>query len=76
MKKLEYVGFVGMDCRKLNAKSFPSLVLKCHRSILAQAPSLSIYCHLLYAFVRTKVDSIAIRLQDLISSLAYFTKRF
>ena len=70
MKKLEYVGFVGMDCRKLNAKSFPSLVLKCHRSILAQAPSLSIYCHLLYAFVRTKVDSIAIRLQDLISSLA------
>ena len=70
VKKLDYVGFVSMDCRKLNAKSFPSLVLECHRSILAQAPSLNIYCHLLYAFLRTKVDRIAIRLQDLISSLA------
>ena len=70
VKKLEYVGFVGMDCRKLNAKLFPSLVLNCHRSILAQAPSLSIYCHLLYAFLKTKVDRIAIRLQDLNSSLA------
>ena len=70
VEKLEYVGFVGMDCRKINANSFPSLVLKCHRSILAQAPSLSIYCHLLYAFLQTKVDSIAIRLQDIISSLA------
>ena len=70
VKKLEYVGFVGMDCRKVNSKSFPTLVLKCHRSILAQAPSMSIYCHLLYAFLQTKMDSIAIRLQDLISSLA------
>ena len=68
-KRLEYVGFVGMDCRKMNNKKFPSLVLQCHRSILDQAPSLSIYCHLLYAFLRTKVERIAIDLKDLISNL-------
>ena len=70
VKKFEYVGFVSMDCRKLNAKSFSSLVLKYHHFILSQAPSLSIYSHLLYAFLRTKVDCIAIRLQDLISFIA------
>ena len=68
-KRLEYIGFVGMDCRKMNNKKFPSLVLQCHHSILDQAPSLSIYCHLLYAFLRTKVERIAIDLKDLISNL-------
>ena len=68
-KRLEYIGFVGMDCRKMNNKKLPSLVLQCHRSILDQAPSLSIYCHLLYAFLRTKVERIAIRLKDLILHL-------
>ena len=53
----------------MNNKAFPSLVLQCHRSILDQAPSLSIYCHLLYAFLRTKVERIAIQLKDLISNL-------
>ena len=68
-KRLEYIGFVGMDCRTMNNKKFPSLVLQCHRSILDQAPSLSIYCHLLYAFLRTKVERVAIHLNDLISNL-------
>ena len=68
-KRLEYIGFVDMDCRKMNKKKFPSLVLQCRRSILDQAPSLSIYCHLLYAFLRTKVGRIAIDLKDLISNL-------
>ena len=68
-KRLEYVGFVDMDCRKMDNSEFPSLVLQCHRSILDQTPSLSTHCHLLYAFLRTKVERIAIDLKDLVSNL-------
>ena len=72
VKKLEYVGFVSMDCRYFDGSSesskyLLSLVSECHHSILARAPSVSMYCHLLYAFLQTKI---ACQLQDVISSLS------
>ena len=72
VKNLEYFGFVSMDCRYFHgssesSKHFLSLVSECHHSILARAPSVSMYCHLLYAFLQTKI---ACQLQDIISSLS------
>ena len=72
VKNLEYVGFVSMDCRYFegsseSSKYLLSLVSECHHSILGQAPSVSMYCHLLYAFLQTKI---ACQLQDAISSLS------
>ena len=71
-KNLQYVGFVSLDCRYFDGSSesckyFLSLVSECHHSILARAPSVSMYCHLLYAFLQTKV---ACQLKDVISSLS------
>ena len=70
VKTVEYAGFVSMDCRYSNSESSKlllSLVSECHHSILSRAPSVSMYCHLLYAFLQ---DKIACRLQDVISSLS------
>ena len=70
VKTVEYAGFVSMDCRYSNSESSKlllSLVSECHHSILSRAPSVSMYCHLLYAFLQ---DKIACQLQDAISSLS------
>ena len=72
VKNLEYVGFVSKDCRYFHGSSesskyLLSLVSECHHSILARAPSVSMYCHLLHAFLQTKI---ACQLQDVISSLS------
>ena len=70
VKTVEYAGFVSMDCRYSNRESSKlllSLVSECHHSILSRAPSVSMYCHLLYAFLQ---DKIACQLQDAISSLS------
>ena len=70
VKTVEYVGFVSMDCRYSNSESSKlllSLVSECHHSILSRAPSISMYCHLLYAFLQAKI---ACQLQDVISSLS------
>ena len=72
VKNLEYAGFVSMDCRyfhgsSVSCKSLLTLVSECHQSILSRAPSVSMYCHLLYAFLQ---DKIACQLQDVISSLS------
>ena len=71
-KNLEYVGFVCIDCRffdgrRESSKYLFTLVSLCHHSILARAPSISMYCHLLYAFLQTKI---ACQLQHAISSLS------
>ena len=72
--RLEYIGFVSMDCRKLGTKAsknaqFFMHVSTCQQSILARAPSLSIYCHTLYAFLQTKMNMVACQLQTLTTSL-------
>ena len=72
VKNLEYVGFVNMDCRYFDGSSesskyFLSLVSECQHSILALAPSVSMYCHLLYAFLQ---DTIVCQLKDVTTLLA------
>ena len=61
-----------MDCRAVNAditdKLFP-LLLKCYTTISAYSQPVSVYCHMLYAFLQTKLDKPACQLQGLVSVL-------
>ena len=73
VKKQRYEGFVGIDCRKVNAeminKFFPH-ILNCHSTISAYSQPVSVYCHMLYAFLQTVLDKTACQLQELVFSLA------
>ena len=58
MKHLTYGGFVSMDCRESKTKQaryFHSLLSVSQQAILSSQPSMSLYCHVLYAFLRTKL---------------------
>ena len=73
VKKQRYEGFVGMDCRKVNAEmtnTFFPHILNCHSTISAYSQPVSVYCHMLYAFLQTVLDKTACQLQELVSSLA------
>ena len=53
----ELMGFVTVDCRKIDAagtREFISLLDRSQQVIVARAPSMSYYCHLLYAFLQSK----------------------
>ena len=73
VKQLTYGGFVSMDCRQSKTKQarhFRSLLSKSQQAILSSQPSMSLYCHVLYAFLRTKLKKKDCTLQELISALA------
>ena len=70
---LTYGGFVSMDCRLSKSKEahhFRSLLSTSQQAILSSQPSISLYCHVLYAFLRTKLGKTGCTLQELTSSLA------
>ena len=66
-------GFVSMDCRESKSKEarhFRSLLSTSQQDILSSQPSMSLYCHVLYAFLRTKLKKTSCTLQELTSALA------
>ena len=70
--QLTYGGFVGMDCRLSKTKEaryFRSLLSTSQQAILSSQPSMSLYCHMLYAFLRTKLRKTGCTLQELTSAL-------
>ena len=72
-KQLTYGGFVSMDCRKSKTKEarhFRSLLSTSQQAILSSQPSMSLYCHVLYAFLRTKLGKASCTLQELTTALA------
>ena len=72
-KQLTYGGFVSMDCRESKSKEarhFRSLLSTSQQAILSSQPSMSLYCHMLYAFLRTKLGKTSCTLQELTSALA------
>ena len=72
-KQLKYGGFVSMDCRESKTKEaryFRSLLSTSQQAILSSQPSMSLYCHVLYAFLRTKLGKTGCTLQELTSALA------
>ena len=71
-KQLTYGGFVSMDCRESKSKEarhFRSLLSTSQQAILSSQPSMSLYCHVLYAFLRTKLGKTSCTLQELTSTL-------
>ena len=73
MKELTYGGFVSMDCRlskTIKARHFRSLLSTSQQAILSSQPSMSLYCHVLYAFLRTKLGKTGCTLQELTTALA------
>ena len=72
-KQLTYGGFVSMDCRlskTIKARHFRSLLSTSQHAILSSQPSMSLYCHVLYAFLRTKFGKTGCTLQELTTALA------
>ena len=73
VKQLTYGGIVCMDCRlskTKQARHFRSLLSTSQQAILSSQPSMSLYCHVLYAFIHTKLKKQCCSLQELISALA------
>ena len=73
VKQLAYGGFVSMDCRLSKTKEahhFRSLLSVSQQAILSSQPSISLYCHVLYRFLRTKLGKTSCTLQELTSALA------
>ena len=71
-KQLTYGGLVSMDCRESKTKEarhFRSLLSTSQKAILSSQPSMSLYCHVLYAFLRTKLGKTSCTLQELTSAL-------
>ena len=70
-----FLGFVVVDCRKIDTagtRKFISLLNKSHKVITAKSPSISYYCHLLYAFLKSKPELMSTcTLQEIISTVAY-----
>ena len=72
VKQLTYGGFVSMDCRlskTKQARHFLSLLSTSQQVILSSQPSMSLYCHVLYAFLHTKLRKTGCTLQELTSAL-------
>ena len=72
-KLLTYGGFVSMDCRESKTKEarhFRSLLSTSQQAILSSQPSMSLYCHVLYAFLHTKLGKASCTLQELTTALA------
>ena len=72
-KQLTYGGFLRMDCRQSKtkeARQFCSLLSTSQQAILSSQPSMSLYCHVLYAFLRTKLGKASCTLQELTTALA------
>ena len=72
-KQLTYGGFISMDCRlskTKKARHFRFLLSTSQQAILSSQPSMSLYCHVLYAFLRTKLGKTGCTLQELTTALA------
>ena len=65
----EYKGFVAVDCRNKNGVGFNEFVMclsESTKTIVNTSDSISFYCHVLYAFLKTKLDQVAITLDNLL----------
>ena len=70
----EFIGIVTVDCRRIDTaatREFVSLLHKSQQAIAARAPSMSYYCHLLYAFLQSKSEMSVCTLQELSSVLTH-----
>ena len=70
--RLTYGGFVSMNCCQSKSKAvnnFMSLLSRSQQSVRSFQPRVSLYCHMLYAFLRTKLCRKSCTLHELTSAL-------
>ena len=68
----EYKGFVAMDCRNKDGVGFDEFVTclsESTKTVVKTSDSISFYCHVLYAFLKTKLDQVAITLDNLLQRI-------
>ena len=73
VKHQKSFGYIAMDCRHANtngSRELVSILSNSHKAITANQPSISYYCHVLYAFLRTKLEVVGCKLDDLVSAIA------
>ena len=69
----EYVGCIAMDCRRADTDASHSLITiltKSQKAIAASQPVIHYYSHVVYAFLRTKLNVVGCTLHDLVSAVA------
>ena len=70
----EYKGFVAVDCRNKYGVGFDEFVMclsESTKTIVNTSDSISFYCHVLYAFLKTKLDQVAITLDNLLQRIQF-----
>ena len=73
IKQQEFAGYLSMDCRQLGdtdaSRGLVSMLTNSQSAINTSQPVISYYCHVLYAFLSTKLDVVGCSLQYLTSAI-------
>ena len=67
-----FAGYISMDCRQGNTDAscqLVSMLTNSQNAINTSQPVISFYCHVLYAFLRTKLDVVGCSFQYLTSAI-------
>ena len=73
VRRQEYVGCIAMDCRRANTDASHRLIATLtdsQKAIAASQPIIHYYSHVVYAFLRTKLNVVGCTLHDLVSAVA------
>ena len=73
VRRQEYVGCIAMDCRRANTDASRRLIViltNSQKAIAASQPVIHYYSHVVYAFLRTKLNAVGCTLHDLVSAVA------
>ena len=73
VRRQEYVECIAMDCRRANTVASRRLIAaltNSQKAIAASQPVIHYYSHVVYAFLRTKLNVVGCTLHDLVSAVA------
>ena len=73
VRRQEYVECIAMDCRRTNTDASRRLIAtltNSQKAITASQPVIHYYSHVVYAFLRTKLNVVGCTLYDLVSAIA------
>ena len=73
VRRQEYVECIAMDCRRTNTDASRRLIAaltNSQKAIAASQPVIHYYSHVVYAFLRTKLNVVGCTLHDLVSAVA------
>ena len=73
VKRQQYTGYLSMDCRYADTDASRRLITtltSSQKAIAASQPVIHYYSHVVYAFLRTKLNMVGCTLHDLVSAVA------